>query len=147
MRWSEINEEGWKLPGERAKKGKGYLVPLSLLAREILDGVPRIGELVFRANTYTPLQGFDKVTARVKKFISPMKHWYIHDLRRTFATHLRSLGVERLVVSKLFNHAEVASPRYMTATQPTLRSRLRWSDGPIAYRRSSAVPRPATWYR
>ena len=106
MRWSEINEEGWKLPGERAKKGKGYLVPLSLLAREILDGVPRIGELVFRANIDTPLQGFDKVTARVKKFISTMKHWYIHDLRRTFATHLRSLGVERLVVSKLLNHAE-----------------------------------------
>src|SRR6516162_89685 len=28
------------------------------------------------------------------------------NLRRTFATHLRSLGVERVVVSKLLNHAE-----------------------------------------
>ena len=30
----------------------------------------------------------------------------LHDLRRTFATQLRSLGVDRLVVSKLLNHAE-----------------------------------------
>jgi integrase len=106
MRWSEINGEGWKLPGERAKKGKGHLVPLSSLAREILDGVPQIGELVFRANTDTPLQGFEKATARVKNLTGPMEHWYIHDLRRTFATHMRSLGVDRLVVSKLLNHAE-----------------------------------------
>jgi len=28
------------------------------------------------------------------------------NLRRTFATHMRSLGVDRLVVSKLLNHAE-----------------------------------------
>jgi integrase len=106
MRWSEINGEGWKLPGERAKKGKGHLVPLSSLAIEILAGVPQIGELVFRANTDTPLQGFEKATARVKNLTGPMEHWYIHDLRRTFATHMRSLGVERLVVSKLLNHAE-----------------------------------------
>jgi integrase len=35
-----------------------------------------------------------------------MEPWRVHDLRRTFATHLRSLGVDRLVVSKLLNHAE-----------------------------------------
>jgi integrase len=44
MRWSEITAEGWLLPGERAKKGKGHLVPLSTLAREIFGGVPEIGE-------------------------------------------------------------------------------------------------------
>ena len=35
-----------------------------------------------------------------------MAPWHLHDLRRTFATHLRTLGVDRLVVSKLLNHAE-----------------------------------------
>ena len=32
MRWSEIAEDGWHVPNERAKRGKGHLVPLSSLA-------------------------------------------------------------------------------------------------------------------
>jgi integrase len=43
---------------------------------------------------------------RLHKLCGPMEPWHLHDLRRTFATHLRSLGVDRLVVSKLLNHAE-----------------------------------------
>jgi integrase len=38
--------------------------------------------------------------------LSGLKSWHLHDLRRTFATQLRSIGVDRLVVSKLLNHAE-----------------------------------------
>jgi integrase len=106
MRWSEINGEGWKLPGERAKKGKGHLVPLSSLAREILDGAPQIGELVFRSNRDAPVQNWSKAAKRLRKLCGPMEPWHLHDLRRSFATHLRSLGVERLVVSKLLNHTE-----------------------------------------
>ena len=32
--------------------------------------------------------------------------WRLHDLRRTAATHMGRLGVERLVVGKVLNHAE-----------------------------------------
>ena len=32
--------------------------------------------------------------------------WHTHDLRRTCATQLRTIGIDRLVVSKLLNHAE-----------------------------------------
>ena len=32
--------------------------------------------------------------------------WKLHDLRRTFATQLRTIGIDRLVVSMLLNHAE-----------------------------------------
>jgi integrase len=104
MKWSEINGEGWRLPGERTKNGKGHLVPLSSLARDILKDIPQIGELVFRSRTDTPLQGWNKPVKRL--LCEPMEPWRLHDLRRTFATHLRSLGVDRLVVSKLLNHAE-----------------------------------------
>ena len=103
MKWSEINGEGWKLPGERSKNGKGHLVPLSSLARDILKDIPQIGELVFRSRTDTVLQGWNKPVKRLQCSIEP---WHLHDLRRTFATHLRSLGVDRLVVSKLLNHAK-----------------------------------------
>jgi integrase len=106
MKWTEIGDDGWKLPGERAKRGKGHLVPLSSLAREILDGVPQIGELVFRAYRDTPLRNWSQADLRLRKLCGPMEEWHVHDLRRTFAKHLRSLGVDRLVVSKLLNHAE-----------------------------------------
>ena len=32
--------------------------------------------------------------------------WRLHDLRRTAATHIAKLGVDRIVISKLLNHAE-----------------------------------------
>jgi integrase len=106
MKWSEITNEGWKLPGERAKKGKGHLVPLSSLAREILDGTPQIGELFFRSRTDTSLSGWSKAAKRLQKLCGPMEAWHLHDLRRTMATHMRSLGIDRLIVSKLLNHSE-----------------------------------------
>ena len=46
-----------------------------------------------------------------QRLAAPIAPWRIHDLRRTFATHLRSLGVDRLVVSKLLNHAEAGVTR------------------------------------
>jgi integrase len=106
MKWTEISADGWKLPGERAKKSKGHLVPLSSLAREILDGAPQVGELVFRSHRDAPVQNWSKAAKRLRKLCGPMEPWHLHDLRRTFATHLRSLGVDRLVVSKLLNHAK-----------------------------------------
>jgi integrase len=104
MKWGEITAEGWKLPGERAKKGKGHLVALSSLAREILEDVPEIGEHVFRWHNDKPLQGWSKAGRELKKLCGA--DWRLHDLRRTFATQLRGLGIDRVVVSKLLNHAE-----------------------------------------
>jgi integrase len=100
MKWSEIAEDEWRLPNERAKKGKGHLVPLSSLAREILSSTPQIGEYVLRARQDQPLQGWSNAKERIEG------DWHLHDLRRSFATQLRSLGVDRVVVSKLLNHAE-----------------------------------------
>ena len=106
MKWSEVTAEGWKLPGERAKRGKGHLIPLSSLAREILDGVPEAGEFVFRTRNDGPPKKWSAANARLRKLCGPMEAWHIHDLRRTFATHMRSIGIDRIVVSKLLNHAE-----------------------------------------
>jgi integrase len=107
MKWSEISADSWRLPSDRAKKGKGQLVPLSSLAREILNETPQIGELVFRsAHGDRLLQGWSKAGQRLRRLCGDMEPWRLHDLRRTFATHLRSIGVDRLVVSKLLNHAE-----------------------------------------
>jgi len=89
MKWAEISADGWKLPGERAKKGKGHLVPLSSLARDILDGAPQIGELVFRSHRDAPVQNWSKAPKQLRKLCGPMEPWHLHasaeHLPRTYA--------------------------------------------------------------
>ena len=132
MKWSEITADGWRLPAERAKKGKGHLVPLSSLAREVLDGVPQIGELVFRsAHADQPLQGWSRAMRRLHSLCGPMEPWHLHDLRRTCASHLRSLGIDRLIVSKLLNHAEGGVTRIYdryTADSEKTAAMERWAN-------------------
>jgi integrase len=108
LKWSEIDGEGWVLPGTRAKAKQGHRVPLSSLALEMLKETPRIGDLVFMSGKGRgPLEGWDAAKRRVDSFLTePIAPWRIHDLRRTMATQMRSIGIDRLVVSKLLNHAE-----------------------------------------
>ena len=105
MKWSQITPEGWRLPSESAKTKSGHLVPLSSLASEILEQVPQIGEYLFRSRNDKPLQGWSNAKDRIDGF-APIADWHVHDLRRTFATQLRRLGIDRLIVSKILNHAE-----------------------------------------
>ena len=108
LKWSEIDAEGWNLPGARAKTKQGHRIPLSTLALEILQESPRVGDYVFGSiSGAKQLNGWDYAKQRGDAYLAkPIAPWRIHDLRRTMATHLRSLGVDRLIVSKLLNHAE-----------------------------------------
>jgi integrase len=106
MKWSQIGADGWRLPAASAKTKVGHLVPLSSLAREILDSLPQIGDYVFRAHKDAPLQGWSKSKARLDRLVSLPEPWQVEDMRRSAATHMRSLGVVRLVIDKILNHAE-----------------------------------------
>jgi integrase len=107
MRWSEIGTEGWRIPLARAKSKQGHLVPLSSLAREVLDSVPHIEgrDHVFTVTADRPLTDWSKAKRRVGG------DWRVHDLRRSAATQMRSIGIDRLVVSKILNHAEAGITR------------------------------------
>jgi integrase len=145
LRWSEVSGGSWKLPDERAKRGKGHLIPLSPLAQRVLADLPKVGanpEYVFTTGRRAaskgqkidpkapaaPINGWSRVKRRLddkiaaleaKRLDEPLdlqKHslanWTLHDIRRSVSTHLRdadAMGahrVERLVVSKVLNHAE-----------------------------------------
>ena len=106
MKWSQLGADGWRLPASSAKTKVGHLVPLSTLAREIIEGLPQIGEHVFIARQDAPLQGWSKAKARLDSIITLDEPWQVEDTRRTAATHMRSLGVDRIVVDKILNHAE-----------------------------------------
>jgi integrase len=105
MKWSQINDEGWSLPAAKAKTAAGHLVPLSSLAREVLSKLPTLGEHAFIARKDAPLQGWSKSKARLDR-LARIDPWQVEDMRRTAATHMRSIGIDRLVVSKILNHAE-----------------------------------------
>ena len=106
MKWTQINADGWRLPAASAKMGEGHLIPLSTLARELLDATPRVADYVFRAHVDAPLQGWSKSKARLDRLVTLDEHWVVEDTRRTATTHMRSLGVDRLTIDKILNHAE-----------------------------------------
>jgi integrase len=133
MKWTELDGEGWNIPGARSKSKQGHRVPLSSLARQILEETPRLGEYVFVSPRGAhPLDGWDYAKRRAESYLrTPIEPWRIHDLRRTMATQVRSLGVDRLVVSKLLNHAEAGVTKTYDryAADPEKAAAMeRWSD-------------------
>ncbi len=126
----------WLLPAERTKREVAHPVPLSRLALELITSAPKPvdddGEEIETDHVLpSPRRGdqslsgwsrfklaLDEQIGRVLaenlgEDFNPERHRFdqpftIHDLRRTFASHLEAppISVDRRVVSKLLNHAE-----------------------------------------
>ena len=110
MQWPEIDRDNavWIIPPERTKSGRETEVPLSSLALEILDALPRFteGEYVFTTTSgERPVSGFSRAKARTDN-LSGVSGWRLHDLRRTARTGLAEIGVPQIVAEKVLNHAE-----------------------------------------
>jgi integrase len=112
--WPDLDLESrlWMLPRELVKADRAHEVPLSPLALEILDGLPRIGEgLVFPANRHgsaNPVSGFSRAKARLNQ-LSGVTGWRLHDLRRTAASAMAGLGHPPHVVAAVLNHAPAST--------------------------------------
>jgi integrase len=101
----------WTIPGERTKNGLTHTVPLSFLALSLLrDAKKRVspegylfpsgkeGRLRRRSVSRALLRNSDDL--KIKKFTP-------HDLRRTVASQMAALGIDRVVTGKVLNHASV----------------------------------------
>jgi integrase len=112
MRWSELNDDGtqWLIPAERTKNRRAHVVPLSPLARGILQAVERIEgcAFVFSTTGRSPVQGWSKTKTRVDKKMKPATAWRLHDLRRTCATGMAELGIPPHIVEAVLNHVSGA---------------------------------------
>jgi integrase len=108
LRWEDIDGLWWTIPASVAKNGMAHRVPLSPLALEILEALrPQSGQLpwVFPGtDPRKPLAKTEKVFQRVRALSGV--DFRTHDLRRTAASHMTSMGIPRLVVSKILNHTE-----------------------------------------
>lgn len=128
MQWSEVDRASllWTLPASRAKNDKAHLVPLSEMARDLLDTVagtenwPRHG-FVFSTTGERPISGFSKAKRRMDEAMAAASQehevdggehpagtviapWRLHDLRRTLATGMQRLGVRFEVTEAVLNH-------------------------------------------
>jgi integrase len=111
--WSEfdLHEDVWTIPAEKAKNGMPHRVPLSPLARVVFDEIAasRNGSdwLFPSPKSGAPIAG-QSVDHAMRKHRATLGTGDAtpHDLRRTAASHMTSIGISRLAVSKILNHAE-----------------------------------------
>jgi integrase len=105
LKWREV--KGDELVIEQTKVGKGHHIPLSDLAQDILDSVPRLvdSEFVFTTTGKTPSSGWSKAKTHIDKLLPDgFSDWRLHDIRRTVATGLQRMGTGLQVVEAVLGH-------------------------------------------
>ena len=106
-RWGEFDLTTWCIPRERAKNDKAHEVHLSAFALELLDSLPRTGDLLFASRGGVP-SGYSKAKERLDGYMAErgaVMPWVLHDLRRTATSGMARLGVAPHVVDKILNHS------------------------------------------
>lgn len=118
-KWGEFDLEGttddgavWRLPAERSKTGMGLDIPLApkvvAWLRE-LEVFAAGSEYVFPRRrrdrrARSPHLGPDTLNAALAAVDHGLKHFTVHDLRRTARSHLAALGVRSEVAELCLGH-------------------------------------------
>lgn len=105
MRFEDIIEDVWFIPGEMRKNGMGLAVPLTVAAQTVIGAQGRTSGLVFLSPRGKPLNNWN----RWQKTIfdrTGTRDWHRHDLRRTAATIMGENGVLPAIVEIVLGHAE-----------------------------------------
>jgi integrase len=109
-RWEEIDfdKAEWAIPGERMKKDKPHLVPLSRQAvamYEELKGLASDSEWVFpsRGSLKKPI-AHSTLNVAVRALEFDARNFVIHDFRRTASTHLHEAGFNSDWIEKALAH-------------------------------------------
>lgn len=112
-KWQDLDLERRELRIPDTKNGKPHYVPLSNEALALLDSLPRRGKYIFPGgnpnrplNTSTVWNAWNRIRRR-----AALDHIRIHDLRRTFASHLAQAGCPLQLIGKLLNHSGTESTK------------------------------------
>lgn len=119
MRWDQIKHKIWTIPASLSKSKRQHAVPLSPLAIQIIDQRREAdpdGEYVFESPSVKgqPLGGLKRPIDSVRE-ISGVTDFRPHDLRRTAATYMAKLNVDRTILGKVLNHKGIAGDGQVTA--------------------------------
>lgn len=123
---SERSNLGIRLSAVRNKNGLPHEVPLSSLALEVMQAMPKVKNpqgYLFTTNARTPVQGFHKarqhladrmleIAAKERGEPVEIEHWTFHDLRRTCGSAVAAAAgteaMEALLNHKSGKHSGVA---------------------------------------
>jgi integrase len=111
--WEEIDltDKWWTIPPEKAKNKMAHRVPLSPLTLELLQAAKNIAgdsPWIFpspQTDRHITPEAVDHALRRPGLEHLGFTFW-VHDLRRSAASHMTGMGISRLVVSKILNHVE-----------------------------------------
>lgn len=127
MRWDEIAGDVWVVPAEKMKATRPdraaiHEVPLSNSLAELIACQPRIGPYVFTTMGDRPVTPGSRQKDRLEKLVNGnrgsnkgtglepsemLNNWRLHDLRRSGATLMTSLGVSRFILERVLGHADL----------------------------------------
>lgn len=119
MKWSDIKDYVWIIPAENTKASRTHHLPLPDLAIETLENLHILtgkNEYVFPSPSLEGkhIDWLQKIPGRIRN-ISGVTDFKIHDLRRTAATYIASLGFDRTIVGKVLNHKGISGDSQVTA--------------------------------
>ena len=111
MQWADVDlaTAWWTIPGTQAKNGLAHRVPLSAPVLALLHKLRREDSATPWVFNSTKLQQrpITNVSVTARMIARQAGVCYVtHDLRRTAASAMTSMGISRLVVAKILNHAE-----------------------------------------
>jgi integrase len=102
LQWAEVKGDHIDLPPERTKNGRAHSVPLGPLAQSLLPK-RRAGFVFTATGSGDVYNGYAYHLAQLQT-LSETSDWTLHDVRRTFATHLAIAGTPIHVTEKILNH-------------------------------------------
>ncbi len=100
-----VGEDRITLPSWLAKNSREHIFPLGAMAKSILPGATD-GRFLLPARGsegQKPFNGIATAKPKLDKRCG-VTDWTLHDLRRTFASGLASIGVQLPVIERLLNH-------------------------------------------
>lgn len=105
LKWEYIAEDQISFPAAIVKNKKRHTIPLTPMATRLIESLPKSGPFLFPGNNNDELP-FNRWSAGFLRLqeLSGVQEFILHDLRRTFATELASLGVAIHIIEKLLNH-------------------------------------------
>jgi integrase len=103
--WNEfdLGQRIWTLPKARTKNAKQHAVHLSAQAIAVLKRMKKQGPFVFSVHGTTPFRDFSHAK-RGLDAMSGVKHWRLHDLRRSCVSGMARVGIPPHVADKILNH-------------------------------------------
>lgn len=104
----DFDQQTWTIPKERSKNRSAHTVYLSAQAAEIIrtPAGRNWKRYLFESKSTTETRSVAGTNASIRKLktIVSIEDWCLHDLRRSFATHVASMGIPQHVIAVMLNH-------------------------------------------